>query len=55
MSRGIIVFGASGAGTTTIAKAIEKSLGFKCFDIDDYFWQWDTDVPYTVPRSRENA
>lgn len=53
MSRGIIVFGASGSGTTTIGKELAQIMGFKHFDLDDYFWTWDTDIPYTVPRPRE--
>ena len=52
MSRGIIIFGASGAGTTTIGKALAEKSSFQHFDLDDYFWMWDTDVPYTVPRPR---
>lgn len=53
MARGIIVFGASGAGTTTIGKELARLLGFKHFDLDDYYWQWDTEIPFTVARSRE--
>lgn len=52
MARGIIVFGASGSGTTTIGKELAKIMGFKHFDLDDYFWTWDTEIPYTVPRPR---
>jgi len=52
MSRGIIVFGASGAGTTTIGKELANIMGFKHFDLDDYYWSWDAAVPYTVPRPK---
>lgn len=49
---GIIVFGASGSGTTTRGRELACVLGFKHLDIDDYFWQ-KTDVPFTVVRPRE--
>lgn len=52
MSHGIIVTGASGAGTTTLAKALAKNLNFTHFDIDDYFWQ-KSDLPFTVKRPRD--
>ena len=52
MSRGIIIFGASGAGTTTIGRALAEKSGFRHFDLDDYFWMWDTAVPYTFHRPR---
>ncbi len=49
MTRGIMVFGASGSGTTTIGKALAMKLGYKHFDADDYLWE-TTSVPYTVMR-----
>jgi len=52
MSRGIIVFGASGSGTTTIGKELANIMNFKHFDLDDYFWTWDTTIPYTIPRAK---
>ncbi len=52
MARGIIVFGASGSGTTTIGKELAKITGYKHFDLDDYYWNWDTQIPYTVPRPK---
>ena len=45
---GIIIFGASGAGSTTLGKEIAKRLNLKYLDIDDYLWSWETKIPYTV-------
>ena len=53
MGRGIIVFGASGSGITTIGKELAQQLNFHYFDLDDYFWRWDTEIPFTVPCPRE--
>ena len=52
MARGIIVFGASGSGTTTLGKELARLLGFRHFDLDDYYWRWDTELPFTVARPR---
>ena len=49
MKNRIHIFGASGSGTTTIAGAISKKLGYKHFDTDNYFW-YPTEVPFTEPR-----
>lgn len=53
MCRGIILFGAMGVGDTTLGKEIAKRLNLPHFDLDDYHWRWDTDIPYTVFRPRE--
>ena len=50
---GIIIFGAPGAGSTTLGKEIAKQLNFQYLDIDDYLWRWDTELPLTVTRPRE--
>jgi len=50
---GIIVFGASGAGSTTLGKEISRRLNFQYLDIDDYLWCWNTAIPLTVVRPRE--
>lgn len=47
---GIIIFGASGAGSTTLGKEVATRLNFKYLDIDDYLWQWDTEIPLTATR-----
>lgn len=36
--RRILVTGASGAGSTTLAQALAGRLGWACLDSDDYFW-----------------
>ena len=53
MPRGIIIFGAMGVGDTTVGKELARRLNFQHFDLDDYHWRWDTEIPYTVFRSQE--
>jgi aminoglycoside 3'-phosphotransferase III len=48
----IHILGASGAGTSTLGKALEQSHGFKWLETDDYFWL-PTDPPFTKSRPRE--
>ena len=50
---GIIIFGASGAGSTTLGKEVAERLNFQYLDIDDYLWRWDTEIPFTATRSPE--
>ncbi|WP_299439536.1 AAA family ATPase [uncultured Aquimarina sp.] len=38
----IIIFGASGSGTTTLAQEIEKRTDFIHLDVDDYYWKKTT-------------
>jgi len=52
MSRGVILFGSPGAGTTTIGKELAKQLNYPHIDLDDFHWRWDTDIPYTIMRSK---
>lgn len=54
MPRGIIIFGAIGTGKTTLGKALAQRLNFPCFDLDDYLYRWDTEVPYTILRTKED-
>jgi len=54
MKKRIHVFGASGAGTTTIAKIVSKQLGYKHFDSDNYFWL-PTINPFTIERERNEC
>jgi len=49
MKKRIHILGASGSGTTTIAKQISERLGYAHLDTDDYFWL-PTDEPYTLQR-----
>jgi len=48
----IHILGASGSGTTTLAAALSKKLGYTHFDSDDYFW-YPTSPKFTTPRPKE--
>lgn len=52
MAKGIIITGPQGAGKTTLGKLVARELGFAFFDIDDYIWRKDTEIPYTVMYTR---
>ena len=53
MSINIIhIFGASGSGTSTLAKALEKVYSYRWLDTDDFFWE-QTDPPYVTARVPE--
>ncbi|MEQ9443307.1 MAG: AAA family ATPase [Cyclobacteriaceae bacterium] len=43
----ILIFGASGSGTTTLGKALAERLGYMHVDADDYYWK------KTVPPFQE--
>lgn len=43
------IFGASGAGVTTLGHALSQALGILYFDSDDYFWE-ASDPPFTLRR-----
>ena len=45
----IHIFGASGSGTTTLAKALCAVSSYVHFDSDDYFWK----IKYSLPWPRE--
>ena len=47
---GILIFGASGSGTTTIGRELARLLDYEHHDIDDYVWE-PTNPPYTIERS----
>jgi len=47
--RRIHVMGASGAGVTTLGRAVADALGLPHHDADDYFWL-PTDPPYRLRR-----
>ena len=50
MAQNVIhIFGASGAGTSTLGRRISSDLGFRFMDTDDYFWL-PTDPMYTTKR-----
>jgi AAA domain len=46
----VIVTGASGAGTTTLAQALAHHWAVPHVDVDDYYWL-KTDPPFTEKRS----
>ena len=50
MKKRIHIFGASGSGTTTIAKAVTKALDYTHFDTDSYFWE-QTEEPFSLMRT----
>ena len=52
MKNVIHIFGASGAGTSTLGRKICAELGYRFMDTDDYFWL-PTDPAYTEKRPRE--
>lgn len=43
----IHIFGASGSGTTSIARQLAQRLDYLHFDTDDFYWS-DTSPPYTI-------
>lgn len=47
------IFGASGAGVTTLGRALAQELGVPHHDVDDYYWQ-PTSPPYTTKRCVED-
>lgn len=55
MKHNIHIFGASGSGTTTIARHICERLGYRHFDSDDFFWLQTGNQPFTVERPREEC
>ena len=44
MALRVLISGASGAGTTTLGRALGSDLSFRVFDTDDYYW-----LPGTPP------
>lgn len=49
MKKHIHILGASGSGTTTLAKALSGEFGYTQFDSDDYLWL-PTKPPFTAKR-----
>ena len=45
----ILITGASGAGTTTLGRALAARLGFAFFDVDEYYWL-PSDPPFRHKR-----
>jgi adenylate kinase family enzyme len=49
MTQRIHVMGASGAGTSTLARGLASALDSQAFDTDDFYWK-PTDPPFTDKR-----
>jgi adenylate kinase family enzyme len=49
VSMRILITGASGAGTTTLGRALAARMGCAFFDADDYYWM-PTDPPFQDKR-----
>lgn len=49
----IHIFGASGSGTTTLAKAIAKKFGYHFIDTDEAIWE-NTEPPFSKTRPYPN-
>lgn len=49
MGRRIHVLGASGSGTSTLARGLAMAFDSQSFDTDDFYWK-PTDPPFTVKR-----
>ncbi|WP_102222715.1 P-loop NTPase family protein [Acidimangrovimonas sediminis] len=45
----LLVIGASGAGTSTLGRAVATIRATQHFDVDDFFWR-PTDPPFTTRR-----
>jgi len=52
--RGIIVFGANASGKSTVGRELARILNFKYMRHQDYHFE-ETEIPYTVERSREDC
>jgi adenylate kinase family enzyme len=52
MTQHILITGAAGSGTTTLANALAKELGMTHLEADDYFWL-PSEPPYQHRASRE--
>lgn len=49
MKNTILIFGASGSGTSTLGRYLGEQYGWTFLDADDYFWM-PTDPRFTVKR-----
>jgi len=48
-----MIAGAAGTGKTTLGRELSKRLGFQHLDLDDYYYRWDTEIPFTESPPRE--
>jgi len=54
-SRGISINGCAGSGKTTIGRELAARLAYPLLDLDDYYWNWDTKLPYQGLRSKDEV
>ncbi len=52
--RRVWVFGAPGAGVTTLGRALAEHMGVLFFDTDDYYWFTDDPLPYRRKRNAQH-
>ena len=52
---GICVCGLNGSGKTTIAKALSQKINFCHFDVENYYFDSKSGVPYAQARTREQV
>lgn len=52
---GICVCGLNGSGKTTLAKALSQKINFCHFDVEDYYFDSKSGVPYAQARTREQV
>jgi len=52
--RRVWVFGAPGAGVTTLGRALAERMGVLFFDTDDYYWFTDDPLPYRRKRNAQH-
>jgi adenylate kinase family enzyme len=48
----IIIFGASGSGTTTLGRSLAEKLAWTFLDADDYYWE-KTSPPFQIKIEKE--
>jgi len=53
MREGILIFGASGSGTSTLGSEFATRHDLVHLDVDDFFWE-KTDPPFQVVRDRSD-
>lgn len=51
----IIICGLNGSGKTTLGKHLSKKINYVHKDIEDYYFNQNTDYKYTKTNSRENV
>lgn len=52
---GICVCGLNGSGKTTLARSLSQKINYCHFDIEDYYFDIKTGIPYAQARTREQV